>query len=76
MPIRYCMFESWEYSEDAGSYRTFGICALRDGDCAARVADVSLDPDFVAQLARRCTRSGLDPLHLPDVVEDALNAPA
>lgn len=72
MKIQYCMFESREYSEEEGEYQAFGICAMRDGSCAARIADISLDRDFVLQLAQRCTQSELALDHLLDVVEDAL----
>lgn len=38
----------------------------------AFVSDVSTDRAAVEQLARRCTEGQLDPIHLLDVVEDAL----
>ena len=39
---------------------------------AARVLDISPDKEFVSDLARRCTSGQLSPLHLLDVVLDAL----
>lgn len=64
------------YSEDLGSYQTFGIRAFSAGADvrreAAFVPDVSIDEAFVCALARRCTVLGLSPEHLWDVVRDAL----
>lgn len=37
-----------------------------------QVCDVSPNEAFVKALAGRCTREGLEPCHLPCVVEDAL----
>ena len=44
-------------------------CGWRE---VAFVSDVSTDRAAVEQLARRCTEGQLDPIHLLDVVEDAL----
>ena len=44
-------------------------CSWRE---IAFVSDVSTDRAAVEQLARRCTEGQLDPIHLLDVVEDAL----
>ena len=53
-----------------------GIRAFQKTECGWRevafVSDVSTDRAVVEQLARRCTEGQLDPIHLLDVVEDAL----
>ena len=63
-------------SVELGNYQTFAICAYaRIGNewCeVARVSDVSADLSFVTALCDRCNRGQLSPLHLRDVVEDAL----
>ena len=37
-----------------------------------KVSDVSTDPVFVENLAARCTAGQLEPVHLMDIIEDAL----
>ena len=39
---------------------------------AAYIPDISCDKSFVDSLALRCSRGQLDPIHLLDVVLDAL----
>lgn len=64
------------YSADIGNYQTFGILAFDQiGDEwreVARISDVSVDLQFVADLCARCNEGQLSPIHLRDVVEDAL----
>lgn len=45
-----------------------GICTY-----VALIPDISCDKDFVEELAQRCTTGQLDPMHLLDVVLDALS---
>ncbi len=49
---------------------TYGI--LPHGYPQYAVPDISTSLAFVSALARRCTACGLSPIHLRDVVEDAL----
>lgn len=64
------------FSPDLGNYRTYGIAAAETpGQRQVRQAflsDVSPDGAFTADLARHCTQEGLEPVHLPDVVPDAI----
>ena len=59
-----------------GRYRSFGIAAQREaaghGQVECKVSDVSTDPVFVENLAARCTAGQLEPVHLMDIIEDAL----
>lgn len=59
-----------------GRYRSFGIAAQREAaghwQVVCKVSDVSTDPVFVENLAARCTAGQLEPVHLMDIIEDAL----
>lgn len=68
---RYLPFAESLRSDELGAYRSFGIKAADgDGRGIMSVSDVSLDRDFVAELCRKCTDCGLDPVHLQDVIDD------
>ena len=74
--FRYALISEKLFSSELGRYRSFGIRAFQKTECGWRevafVSDVSTDRAAVEQLARRCTEGQLDPIHLLDVVEDAL----
>ena len=74
--FRYALISEKLFSSELGRYRLFGIRAFQKTECEWRevafVSDVSTDRAAVEQLARRCTEGQLDPIHLLDVVEDAL----
>ena len=59
-----------------GQYHSFGIAAQKEvaghWQTCCQVADISTDPIFVENLAARCTAGQLEPVHLLDVIEDAL----
>ena len=78
--FRYALISEQLFSSELGHYRSFGIRAFQKTECGWRevafVSDVSTDRAAVEQLARRCTEGQLDPIHLLDVVEDALGVPA
>lgn len=60
-------------SPELGAYVSYGIRAvLASGEEAASVSDVSPDFAFVQKLAALCTSKQLSPIHLHDVVEDAI----
>lgn len=63
-------------SPELGDYCSYGIHAFTTTPTghvdAGLVSDVSCDLDFVSLLADSCTRLQLDPVHLLDVVLDAL----
>jgi len=56
---------------------SYGILAevRKDGSCsyAAYIPDISCNKAFVDDLAQRCTNGQLSPMHLLDVVLDALS---
>ena len=60
------------FSQELGSYCSFGMEVIENGVLHSKISDVSTDENFVAALARKCTAGELDPVHLPDVIEDSL----
>ena len=74
--LQYIPVEEECFSPEIGPYRSFGIAAVRiaggEEERLAYVADVSPDREMVAQLATSCTTAQLDPVHLIEVVLDAL----
>ncbi len=61
------------FSPELGNYVSYGIRAvLASGEEATSVSDVSPDFAFVQKLAALCTSEQLSPIHLHDVVEDAI----
>jgi len=72
--IRYTAVGERRYFPGLGAYRTYGILAVRADrkQRAAYVPDISTDRAFVSGLAERCTDGQLSPIHLRDVVMDAL----
>ncbi len=77
MKVLYKTFEQRLFLEDWGYYQTYGIqcCSASTGEVLAVIQDISTDRKFVTQLAKRCTRGQLSPLHFWDVVLDALDEP-
>lgn len=61
---------------EIGLYESFGleVCVFLRGQwqTLTMLSDISLDRTLVEQLAAQCTELQLDPVHLMDVVEDAL----
>lgn len=80
----YPMYPMWRYipcssrvdGEDTGVRTAFGIRVLdEDGHEVALYPDVSSDEATVVALCARCTNGNLSPVHLPDIIEDALYTP-
>lgn len=65
---RYSCFKERKHDNEYGDYITYGI--LLDGEVA--VSDLSLDGVRVRDLVARCNEGNLDPIHLPNVIEDFL----
>lgn len=74
--FRFRPIEQQLSTPELGEYRSYGIQAFitTPAGCeeAGLVSDVSCDPEFTACLADRCQRLQLDPVHLMDVILDAL----
>ena len=69
-------FKVTELYNPAFRQKTYGIAATTEenGICTytAYIPDISCSRDFVEALAKRCTEGQLNPIHLLDVVLDAL----
>lgn len=73
-PVRYVYVSTKEslVSDELGAYISYGISALSNGQEVSFISDVSTDPEVALRFARVCTECQLDPIHLPDVIEDLL----
>ena len=74
--FQYIPYRETLFSPYIGLYHSYGIAALLftdlDWELQAYVSDISPDGSFVLALAQRCTRGQLSPIHLLDVVLNAL----
>ena len=61
-------------SEDVGSFTTYGIGVCENHQHLEYISDVFLDQQKAEQFVVLCNRLQLDPLHLSDVVEDAVSS--
>mgnify|MGYP007100289389 CR=1 FL=1 len=72
----YLSIESEQASPYMGPYQAFGlrVYKVRDGvnEEILCLPDISTDAAFVLHLADIFSREQLDPIHLPDVMEDLL----
>lgn len=75
--IEYYTVEESFYTEEAGSFTAYGIGVCENDQCSRKtlryIPDVFLDRPKAERLAAMCNHLKLDPLHLPDVVEDAVS---
>ena len=73
---QYLPIENEQVSPYIGSYHTFGLRVIRqeknNEEEIMLLPDVSTDFSFVLRLAHLLTKKQLDPIHLLDVIEDAL----
>lgn len=64
------------YSEEAGSFTAYGIGVCENDQCKKKILEyipnIFLDKQKAEQLVAKCNRLQLDPLHLFNVVEDAV----
>lgn len=70
MAYRYRFTEQQFFHEDIGGYTAYGI--ELEGKPGAEIQDVSTEKAFVSELVRKMNQYQLDPIHLSDVIEDAL----
>ncbi|MCI8441706.1 MAG: hypothetical protein HFG27_04125 [Provencibacterium sp.] len=72
----YLPIEEELHSPELGCYRSFGIAAfwVSEGrmERMGFISDISTLETVVFLLACRCTKNQLYPIHLKDVVEDAI----
>lgn len=77
MRYGYTVYAEWRSSEDYARYKAYGIACLQESRNGARevtrIGDISCDGRFVQCLAALCTRLQLRPVHLEDVVINAIS---
>ena len=72
MMYKYIVVEETLENPEIGTYTSYGLKAMQGDKEITVVSDVSLDRAFVEGLARMYTEFQLDPVHLFEVIEDAL----
>ena len=75
--IEYYTVKESFYTEGVGSYTAYGIGVCENDRCGRKtlnyIPDVFLHKQEAEQLVALCNHLGLDPMHLYDVVEDAVS---
>lgn len=73
--FRYLSVSEELFSPELGAYHSFGIAVQRKTAAGWQtietISDIAADAALVEDLAARCTAEQLEPVHLPDVIEDA-----
>ncbi len=75
--FRYTLVEGSSFVFHNKQYQSYGILAwhrtVNGWQEVAIAPDISCDRNMVLNLAEQCTRLQLDPIHLLDVVMDAIS---
>lgn len=72
---QYVLVEEQLFTPELGEYHSFGIKAKNSGgEDMDFVSDVSTDRAFVSDLVERCNRAEVSPIHLRDIIADALES--
>ena len=75
--IEYYTVKESFYTEEVGSFTAYGIGVRENDQCNKKtlqyIPNVFLDRQKAERLAAMCNHLKLDPLHLFDVVEDAVS---
>lgn len=72
--IRYRVYEETLILEEK-EYTAYGVAAFDSaGELLCSVSDITLEKEKAAELARRCERLRLSPIHLKEVAEDFIVA--
>ncbi len=70
--IKYRSIREEMFSDEIGSYISYGI-ELADGDNVVRkISDVSTDEETVSHLVLLSNELNLSPIHIDDVISDIL----
>ena len=72
MRTEYEMIQENLTDSDLGSYVAYGIAVMRGEERVRMVSDVFLDRAKAAEFVELCNRLELDPVHLDDVIADAI----
>ncbi len=69
---KYLVLKQVFKNDDGEKYVTYGLRVMRGDNEIALISDISTNYEDIRRLAETCTRDGLDPIHINDVVEDFL----
>lgn len=70
--FQYLVIEETLFHQDIGTYTSYGIIALSEDREILKISDVSVNKDMVERMAKSYNELQLNPIHLYDVIEDAL----
>lgn len=70
--VTYQIVKELIYHSELGNYYSYGICAYLNKKEIAHISDVFLEKDDAIKFVQKCNQLELDPIHLPEVIEDAL----
>ena len=77
--IQYKLIKTTAQVEDSGLVATYGICCRVDKQISEQhevsyqvIKDISCEPRLVEDLIAKLYQHDVDPLHLPDLIEDHL----
>ena len=70
--FRYEVISAFYHSMDGAKYVGYGLRAVCDGVPVVQIEDITDNEEELLLLAEECSRLQLEPVHLPDVVEDFL----
>ena len=69
---QYLVVEETLFHNDIGTYVSYGIIALTEDKEIVRISDISTNKTMVESMAKSYNDLQLNPIHLYDVIEDAL----
>ena len=72
MRIQYELVEERHEDPEMGSYISYGIALKEEENIIRTIADVFLDKGKAEEFIGRCNEFKLSPIHLEEVIEDAL----
>lgn len=72
---RYVPIQETLTTDELGTYVTYSVSVQTVSEEIAFIRDVSTDYEDVLRLTELCTEKHLDPLHLPDIIDDFLADP-
>lgn len=74
--VKYYYVEEKLYSAELGNYTSYAISVYKHNDNQktriAYISDVFLDKSDAKRFVQRCNNKKLDPVHLEQVIEEAL----
>ncbi len=77
MQTYYEVYAEEKVLPEVGEYVSYGLRAVRsigeNSEVIGEISDLTTDEAAARRLAQMCTRCRLDPIHIPEVIEDFLS---